>query len=635
MKSKVQNRRAFSPEPSGAADDCGRSAVPATETVASSHLDFRSAEFNNIDDLDDNADNYRVFRSLEGIVTADMRHHEARKRVKPSNREAVAAHAASHVLESGNEEVAAEGDVLPVTIVSKGRTLIIDTDPERAVRCGERLRKQGMACTLWVTGSDESGIFPSCNGVSSVIKVNSVSVVGGLGGFSATAAFGDGQNGPASLPHIESGSFDLVLDLQPIASFSGKQPPMGYYAPGNDEVRLEEALAELPEMRGRFKKPRFTIFRADRCLHGRSRVRDCQRCLEVCPFEAIKAERRNIAIDPYFCQGCGFCASVCPADAIGLINPSPGELLANLRDLLADRLANTDEAPDLVLYDSMLGEAARQGLAGIIGKDRIFYEVEEIGRIGLEGLLASLAYGAGSVYLICDRQRPATSREALARQVDLGQAILRGLQMPVDRIRLLYSGMGECGEVEGVQGAVPVTRPAIFAPDLDRRTLIRLAVQHLFEVSEGDHPAVPLPEYAPFGTVAIEAESCSLCMACAAVCPAGALSAGGDTPRLTFVESLCHQCGMCALACPEDAVRLQPRLLCNAGAADTPTVLREVEPFSCVECGVPFASQAMVSRLEEKLAGHWMYGSERQLRRLRMCRTCRTRDALLAQDLRL
>jgi hypothetical protein len=40
----------------------------------------------------------------------------------------------------------------------------------------------------------------------------------------------------------------------------------------------------------------------------------------------------------------------------------------------------------------------------------------------------------------------------------------------------------------------------------------------------------------------------------------------------------------------------------------------------------------MISRMEEKLNGHWMFGGKRQRRRLRMCRTCRTRDALTAGE---
>ena len=36
---------------------------------------------------------------------------------------------------------------------------------------------------------------------------------------------------------------------------------MGYYAPGADPASLDEAMRELPEMRGRFQKPQFIAFR--------------------------------------------------------------------------------------------------------------------------------------------------------------------------------------------------------------------------------------------------------------------------------------------------------------------------------------------------------------------------------------
>ena len=41
-----------------------------------------------------------------------------------------------------------------------------------------------------------------------------------------------------------------------------------------------------------------------------------------------------------------------------------------------------------------------------------------------------------------------------------------------------------------------------------------------------------LPAGSPFGAVAVDPAACTLCMACAVACPSGALSAGGDVPRL-------------------------------------------------------------------------------------------------------
>jgi ferredoxin len=158
--------------------------------------------------------------------------------------------------------------------------------------------------------------------------------------------------------------------------------------------------------------------------------------------------------------------------------------------------------------------------------------------------------------------------------------------------------------------------------------------QHLYDHSDVQQPWIPLPAGSPFGTVSVDSAACTLCMACAVVCPSGALFSKGDVPRLEFLESRCCQCHLCEEACPEGAIGLLPRLLCDPEAVEASVALNEAEPVRCIECGVPFASQAMINRIRDKLAGHWMYAADRQLRRLHMCATCRTLDALGSQDMK-
>jgi len=147
-------------------------------------------------------------------------------------------------------------------------------------------------------------------------------------------------------------------------------------------------------------------------------------------------------------------------------------------------------------------------------------------------------------------------------------------------------------------------------------------------------PWIPLPEGSPFGAVKVDSTVCTLCMACAVACPSGALSARGDAPRLEFIESRCHQCGLCEEACPDGRSVSRPGFSATGRRLKPRQVLNEAEPFRCIECGAPFASQAIIDRIQSKLTGHWMYAADRQLRRLKMCGTCRTRDALGSQDMK-
>jgi ferredoxin len=221
-------------------------------------------------------------------------------------------------------------------------------------------------------------------------------------------------------------------------------------------------------------------------------------------------------------------------------------------------------------------------------------------------------------------------------------AILQGLGIAEDNIRIA-DGLAEIDAPgKAARETTALDIPAGHSPGApltlfaghDKRSLVRLAVQHLYDCSGVREPCIPLPPGSPFGSVAVDSSLCTLCMACAVACPTGALSAGGDVPRLAFLESRCHQCRLCEVTCPEGAIHLSPRILCDPAAVETPASLREVEPFRCIECGIPFASQVMINRMREKLTGHWMYAGERQLRRLQMCRTCRTRDALSSQEMK-
>jgi ferredoxin len=135
-----------------------------------------------------------------------------------------------------------------------------------------------------------------------------------------------------------------------------------------------------------------------------------------------------------------------------------------------------------------------------------------------------------------------------------------------------------------------------------------------------------LAEGAPFGEIIIDPNTCTLCMACVAICPAKALYDGGEIPQVRFLEAHCVQCGLCRCACPENAIRLAPRMVFDPTARNSLRILNQAETFCCVTCGRPFATKAIVDKMVQKLSGHWMYQDDAAKQRLLMCRECRARD---------
>ena len=88
-----------------------------------------------------------------------------------------------------------------------------------------------------------------------------------------------------------------------------------------------------------------------------------------------------------------------------------------------------------------------------------------------------------------------------------------------------------------------------------------------------------LPQGSPYGAVGVSARDCTFCMACAGVCPTGALTGGEGQPCLRFVEARCVQCGLCAEVCPEQAITLAPRLCSISGVLNQPGSWLRKRPF--------------------------------------------------------
>jgi ferredoxin len=120
-------------------------------------------------------------------------------------------------------------------------------------------------------------------------------------------------------------------------------------------------------------------------------------------------------------------------------------------------------------------------------------------------------------------------------------------------------------------------------------------------------------------------------MACVGACPASALVDGRDAPMLKLIERNCVQCGLCVVTCPENAVRLAPRLLLTAQAKHE-VVLNQAEPFNCVRCGKPFSTKQMIDSMVGRLSAHSMFATGGALRRLQMCADCRVVDMMANKD---
>ena len=524
-------------------------------------------------------------------------------------------------------------DVHLVGLSSEGVTLVYGRD-ERAIEAAKLLADH---LDVTVLLSRPKNIAPPRATEFPVVKGTIRAAKGHFGAFELTVddyaapepssrgalIFGAARNGAVS-------RCDLVLDLSGGAPlFPAHDLRDGYLrADPGDPAALLSAVLKARDLVGGFDKPRYITFTQDLCAHSRSKIVGCHRCLDLCPTGAIAPAGDHVAIDPNVCAGCGQCAAVCPTGAASYALPPADALLRKLRAMLtAYRNAGGANAV-VLLHDEPHGAALIDALArhgNGLPANVLPLAVNEVTQVGLEAVAAAFAYGAAGLRFLT-RARPRHDIAGLYQTIALADPILNGLGFGEGRVTTIETddpfALGET--LRAIPPAAGAARPASFHAIGEKRDVLRIALRELHHAAPAPVDVVALPDGAPFGTVELNVEGCTLCLSCVAACPTGALSDDQERPVLRFAEDACVQCGLCKATCPEKVISLRPQL--DFRAVNAPArVLKEEEPFCCISCGKPFGVKSSIERVAAKLEGkHWMFqNSAKRLDVIKMCADCR------------
>jgi ferredoxin len=419
-------------------------------------------------------------------------------------------------------------------------------------------------------------------------------------------------------------SFDLVLDLSRKPLINLPQLPQGYLAPGGDPLEQALAAQKLTALVGEFEKPRFFSYSPRICAHSRSGKEGCNLCLDVCSSGAIRADGDHVRVEPHLCAGCGGCATVCPSGAMTYAYPKAADTGMRLKTLLATYRGAGGKDACILIHDAEEGrnELLASGRKGKGLPARVIpLEVFHVASLGIDTLLAAIAYGAGQVVVLSTEKVAEGYVAALRKQMQYAQTILTELGYPGKH----FSVIENPAALWDLQPAGTVGKAATFNLSPEKRTSLDFAIDHLTKEAKQKKDVIPLPAGAPFGTLTVNKQTCTLCKACIGACPESALIDSQEAPALRFIERNCVQCGLCANTCPENAITLVPRLLLGDKAKE-PVTLNEAEPFNCVRCGKPFGTRQMVDNMLGKLGGHSMFAGG--TRRLQMCGDCRVVDMM-------
>ena len=449
----------------------------------------------------------------------------------------------------------------------------------------------------------------------------------------AVAGAIDFNRAPAKL----SEKFDLILDLRPTPAFTQHALPQGYFRWDGRDVKV---ITQLRSLVGEFEKPKFFLYKQKLCAHSRNDKTGCNACIEVCSASAISSERerQRIVVNPSLCVGCGACTTVCPSGALGYAYPRAPDQGVKLKTLLATYsraggknaalLLHSQEAGARLLGD--LGRAARldpamQGVPARVIPVALWHTSS----VGLELWLSAVAYGASQVWVLMTNEEAPEYREAVRAQMDVAQEILSGLGYQGPHFRILHArDARDLAAIDAEMKCAPaqgITKVAGFAVQADKRATLELALDHLVEQAPLRPEVIALPARgSPLGALAINKETCTLCLSCVSACPVAALQDNPQSPQLRFIEKNCVQCGLCVKTCPENSLTLVPQLRLTAQRKE-PVLLNEMKPYLCVRCSKPFGTLKAIESMLGKLAGHAMFQGA-AAERLKMCSDCRVID---------
>lgn len=360
--------------------------------------------------------------------------------------------------------IEAAGAVVPqatglVEYRSQGHLLIVGP----ADRVGKALEQvdQAIRVRALLTGNADT---PPAGLAFEPAQADRITVSGYLGQFEVTS--------DAPLQRA-----DIVLDLGDAPLLSMPLKPAGYFAPGDDN-QLNDAIASLNQLIGRFDKPQFFGYQENICAHGASGLSGCRACIDACPAEAIISIGEKVEVNPYLCQGGGACATACPTGAITYRYPPATDTLDRIRRLLRTYHDAGGSNAQLVLH-------AEDYDAPATGSEQLPLALEELASVGIELWLAALAFGARGVFLATppETQPVDATIAVLQQQIDIANRILVGLG---------FEPAVQWLDNEAPRVQMPLISPATFGATGGKRDILFSAVDHLIAQSSNPPASICL-----------------------------------------------------------------------------------------------------------------------------------------------
>lgn len=326
---------------------------------------------------------------------------------------------------------------------------------------------------------------------------------------------------------------------------------------------------------------------SDRCVVVRNRHASCAKCADACPTDSVFAANNVLELDSEQCVACGACTTVCPVEALIPLRPLDEDLASGI-------------AASVVATGGQAVFACARIASKRTADPSMFAEVPCLARMEEGVLLGLAARGVEDILLVdgtCDTCKfrsnvpgidatVASANDLMAAQgsdIRVARASAFPAEMLLEDKRALLGesrrGFFASARTRAKDAAGKTAEVMVFkndetgAPSLRERlrmsdagTLPQFNPQRRMLVLDAmdrlGSSVVPEIDTRLFGSVFIDAETCSSCNMCTVFCPTGALRKselepeGGEGSFLEFSAADCVQCNLCADACLKNCLRV-------------------------------------------------------------------------------
>jgi ferredoxin len=342
-------------------------------------------------------------------------------------------------------------------------------------------------------------------------------------------------------------------------------------------------------------------FVSEICLHTQNRFSGCEACFSVCPVSAIQPGKPPV-LDTEKCENCLACIQTCPVDAYSADDGVQALLtcVARVETNRIELLCEKNPFGEQGCASETLGVQVRGCLAGL-GAGALMALVA----LGMESIIvrtdACSECDWGTLHTLIDMHviqtqdllgawNKATIIESISNiQETHVRPLWNAHNPPLSRRDLfrLASRQGQVALARSIEQKKPGHN---HTPGRDRRRIVN-AVEHL-SVSKAE--ADPILAGNSYATLTVS-DSCTACGVCARACPTNALHflpyTENKTYQLSISQQYCTGCELCAHSCAANAIVIgKDPLFSQVFGSEAATIIKEGDLTLCEKCNVAYAA---------------------------------------------